>query len=564
MVIPQGIEYANQGSSSWQTASSDITVSFATNYGIKYYPAIYYVVSDTGSYNVKNASEYTISGNCASPSITHYGYLERRPGSFSSSSGIAALGPDGQCLRKVEIQPTDAEMQNFANWFSYYRKRHLALRAGMGQAFNELSSVRVGWFPINNRTNVTMLDMDTDRNTLVDKLYDIIGNYGGTPNRESLDFAGQQYKRTDGGAPITASCQKNFTLQFTDGYSALDAPPVVGNQDYSKGAPYNDGYSNTLGDIAMKYYTENLRPTLSTGDVPVADGCSDPTPDARLDCNANLHMNTYTIGLGAQGSIFGVTHQSVADAYASSPSWPNVNLAEDLTQIDDLYHAAVNGRGDIFNANTTYELQNALQAALRGIVANVGSASSATVNASAVQTDSQIYQALFHGGRWTGALRALALHNGSGNNGCSTADLPGTVCPNEVWNAGTLLDAQNLSSNPRQMISYNGSAGIPFEWNNLSITQQTALNLDVNGTADTLGQDRLDYLRGDRLQEESNGGPFRNRKNLLGDIVHSSPLFVEAPFRRYATTWLDNLGGSTAETAYDTFISTREGINLRL
>ena len=103
MVIPKGTVYANQGSSSWQTASSDITVSFATNYGIKYYPAIYYVVSDTGSYSVKNASGYTISGNCASPSITHYSYFERRPGSFSSSSGIAALGPDGQCLREVEI-----------------------------------------------------------------------------------------------------------------------------------------------------------------------------------------------------------------------------------------------------------------------------------------------------------------------------------------------------------------------------------------------------------------------------------------------------------------------------
>ena len=48
----------------------------------------------------------------------------------------------------------------------------------MGQAFNELSSVRVGWFPINNRTDVTMLDMDTHRNTLLDQLYDIIGNSG--------------------------------------------------------------------------------------------------------------------------------------------------------------------------------------------------------------------------------------------------------------------------------------------------------------------------------------------------------------------------------------------------
>ncbi len=170
MVLPQGTEYANQGSSSWQTAGSDITLGYNANYGIKYYPATYYMVSDTGSYTVKNTSGNTISGNCASPNTTHYGYFERRPSSFSSSGGIAALAPDGQCLREVKLQSTDAEMQNFANWFSYYRKRHLALRAGMGQAFNELSSVRVGWFPINNRTDITMLDMDTRSQYLIGRV----------------------------------------------------------------------------------------------------------------------------------------------------------------------------------------------------------------------------------------------------------------------------------------------------------------------------------------------------------------------------------------------------------
>ena len=568
MVIPKDTEYAAEGSSSWQIAGSDITLTADSNYGLKYYPATYYVVTDTGTYSVKyggdddddddDDSGITVNGTCNSPNVTHYTYLERRPSSFSGSAGVDALGPDGQCLSKVEIQPTNAEMQNFANWFSYYRKRHLALRAGMGAAFNDLSSVRVGWFPINDLRDVNMLDMDNERNNLLNQLYDIIGNSGSTPNREALDHAGRQYKRSDSSAPITASCQKNFTLQFTDGYSSLSNSPSVGNVDGTKGVPYQDGFSDTLGDIAMNYYTENLRPSLPAGDVPVPAGCSDPTPDPRLDCNTNPHMNTYTVGLGTLGFIFGVTHDTVADTYTNSPTWPDVNVAKNPAQIDDLYHAAVNGRGDIFNADTPFELRNSLKAALRGIVANVGSGASTEVNAGAVHSGSQVYQALFQGSRWTGELRALALHDGSGNNGCNTADPPGSVCPIAAWEAHSLLDTVANPVSARKMITFDGSTGVAFNWGDLSIAQQNSLNLDATGAVDALGQDRVNYLRGERAQEENNGGSFRNRKSLLGDIVHSSPLFVEAPLRLYPATWNDNLGGSTPETSYDAFKTTHQ------
>ena len=44
---------------------------------------------------------------------------------------------------------------------------------------------------------------------------------------------------------------------MTDGFWNGDSPEV-GNQDGGKGAPYQDSYSDTLADVAMKYYSEDL------------------------------------------------------------------------------------------------------------------------------------------------------------------------------------------------------------------------------------------------------------------------------------------------------------------
>src|SRR5690606_32162886 len=149
------------------------------------------------------------------------------------------------------------------------------------------------------------------------------------------------------------------------------------------------GYANTLGDIAMKYYSENLRPDITpAGNVPVPSGCNLPDPDPRLDCNANLHMNTYAVGLGAQGTLFGVTHGSVADAHAAPPAWPNVNEERDPRQVDDLYHAAVNGRGEILNADTPADLRTKLNDALKSILEKAGSAAAVTFNTGVLQADS--------------------------------------------------------------------------------------------------------------------------------------------------------------------------------
>ena len=551
MVIPSGTRYHN--GSNWVTAASNVAITSEQGRGISYVPATYYTHTNTGTYSVNNNSGTAVSGNCSSPDPTHYTYFHARPGSFSSSDGIDALGPDGGCLDKTVLTGSSSTLQNFANWFSYYRKRHQALRAGIGVAFDGVNNLRVGLFTINNRVDVTMRDSDTQSVVFFDDVYDIAGNAGGTPNRNALEYAGAQYARTDANAPIQYSCQKNFALQFTDGFSTLSNIPTVGNLDGSSGTPYEDTESDTLADIALKYY-ENKNNSGALGpirtldvswpseNVPVPGGCNLANPDPALDCNAHLHMNTYTIGLNASGTIFnqtvnGVTYLSVDDAYATPPTWPDVNTTADPRQIDDLYHAAVNGRGEIYNADSPEELGDKLSEALLGIRGSIGSAAAVTFNTSQLTQGSQVYLGLFDSSLWTGDLQAYNLNNN------------GTIDTGLAWSAADQLDALADPETNRVILTFDGSDGVAFQWANLNATQQNDLRTNPSGgtDAEAVGQQRLDYIRGDDSNE---GSLFRTRTSLLGDLVHSGAVFVGEP----ELDWPDSLEA----TAYSTFVSNNE------
>ena len=71
-------------------------------------------------------------------------------------------------LKKYEIKSSTSsypsgrnyaeEMQNFANWFTYYRRRHHAMRGGLAHALNGITGLRTGMFYINESIDVTMED----------------------------------------------------------------------------------------------------------------------------------------------------------------------------------------------------------------------------------------------------------------------------------------------------------------------------------------------------------------------------------------------------------------------
>lgn len=506
--------------------------------GIDYWPAQYYVPDDSSVFTIDypltvGSEEISCSDSSSLVPELYDSFHNNR----SWFTGVDAIAPDGTCLERVEIRTSrttypsgriyEDELQNFANWFTYHRKRHQVARGAIGSALQGIRGIRSGLYWTNNRRTLEMRDLDdsTDLQTILGENYYYVAQ-GSTPNRLALDHAGRQFDtNTD---IIQYSCQRNYTLMFTDGYWN-GSFSGIGNSDGSRGEPYADSVSNTLADIADYYYNRSLRAgttdingdPITTGEVPVPAACSDGTPDPWLDCNANLHMNTYSVSFGLSGrDVLGQTYDTgtitgvydkVKDAYLATPTWPT-NIGFDGRTIDDLYHAAVNGRGEMYYAQRPQELKDELQAALRDILATEGSSAGLTFNSATLNADSLVFNTIFNTTNWTGDLIATRLDPGTGLPTGGTA-----------WQAQSVLEAQNWED--RHIVSYNGdtSQSTVFEWANLTNAQQADLSTSPSGVSDSLGQQRLDYLRGDRSNE---GTMFRERQALLGDMVSSTPAYV--------------------------------------
>jgi len=160
-------------------------------------------------------------------------------------------------------------------------------------------------------------------------------------------------------------------------------------------------------------------------------------------------------------------------------------------------------------------LETQLSNAFNAILAHAGSASAASVNSGSLNSGTRIYQAAFDTGTWSGQLLAYPILS-NGTLGASS------------WDASQKIPAPAS----RNIITTNASgAGIKFAWTSLSTAQQAMLQ--QTGTA-TVGQERLNYLRGDRSKEVFQGGPYRNRDSPLGDIVNSAPVYMASPPFRYS------------------------------
>jgi type IV pilus assembly protein PilY1 len=181
-----------------------------------------------------------------------------------------------------------------------------------------------------------------------------------------------------------------------------------------------------------------------------------------------------------------------------------------------------------------------------------------TVQSGQVRTGTQVYLASYNPNGWMGSLVSDAIVNTAGTLSVSSVSnwdancvLTGGACPN-TGVAITTAEAPTYSTTSRQLLTWNGSAGVPLEWANLTSAQQTVLSPDST----TMGQYRLNWLRGDRSQEQTLAGPLRTRGGVLGDIVDSSPLWVGPPSAGYVSPFKDSLYVSTgSETSYATYSS---------
>lgn len=130
-----------------------------------------------------------------------------------------------------------------------------------------------------------------------------------------------------------------------------------------------------------------------------------------------------------------------------------------------------------------------------------------------------------------------------------------TVDSNIDWNASTKLLARTSA---RNMYSTDpAGAGIDFSWSSLDVAQKLLYNTDPGSQlVDNLGQRRVDYLKGARVDENSRGTagnprPFRDRTSLIASIVNSAPTYVGAKKPPNGT------GGSRSAAVY---VGTNNGL----
>ncbi|RLC31069.1 MAG: hypothetical protein DRH32_04815, partial [Deltaproteobacteria bacterium] len=188
------------------------------------------------------------------------------------------------------------------------------------------------------------------------------------------------------------------------------------------------------------------------------------------------------------------------------PAWPDpMPTTEGAERIDDLWHAAVNGRGLFFSAADSSELAESMRAIMIDI-GDMPSGASVSVNGEELNDGTVLYQSRYQSSGWTGTVLAYNVDQYTGE---IETDTP-------VWDAADQL--QDLAWGDRKIVSYNGTdAGIAFRYDSLTSAQKTALD-STWATDDTNARNMVDYLRGDEISG------FRPRTQKLGDIVHSAPL----------------------------------------
>lgn len=476
----------------------------------------------------------------------------------------------------------EEEMTNFANWYAYYRTRMQMMKTATGRAFAPLpETYRIGFITINPGATVSSSrylridDFTTGAGNQRDKWYGKLyaqTNNGGTPLREALSRVGQLYAGKFGSGfltkgipetddPIQLSCQSNFAILSTDGYwnneggrdlsnKALGDVDGVEDDNYSKsqdGVYDEEKASNTLSDAALYYYQTDLRPDIENN-----------VRQSTRDSAQHQHMTTFTLGLGLDGTLTYdrnyETQQSgdFHDIRTGDRSWP-IPVAEQPSALDDLWHAAVSGRGKFFSASDPQELALGLQDTLTALQATPGAgAAAATSNLQPVSGDNFAFTAEYRTVEWSGDLKARTIDLSNGNVSSVVLWSARERLDQKAWNTRRIYtyDAGDDSTGGNRMKSFcwpGSTDAACADGSGLSAAEQAHFNptlliqypsLTATQQEAMTGQKIVDYIRGDRANEMAGTSTitdlFRERTSALGDFVSAQPRYVRASDFSYA------------------------------
>ncbi|EXF46424.1 type 4 fimbrial biogenesis protein PilY1 [Pseudomonas sp. BAY1663] len=362
-----------------------------------------------------------------------------------------------------------AQQTNFAIWYAFYRTRNLATRSAANLAFYTLpENVRLTWGALNTCSigagstsssgtcsNNTIKRFSEQHRVNFFNWLSALPQSGGTPLHDAIKRAGdflqnntKAYKDDDGSE---YSCRASYHILMTDGmWNGRPSGNI--NHDGSLDYPYKDDQTNTLADWAYHYWATDLRSNLANKVAPYLPDGAD-SKDPRYDPANWQHMVNFTVGLGLTnslqlstaptwgGSTF-TNHSELMNMATNGKRWPAVGN-DDPDNVYDLWHTAINSRGEFFSADSPDSLVAAFADILSRISGRTSSAASPAIN-SGMQDDG------------TGGLVSYAYQTSYSSNDSWAGDIKGylkaktynavtglfDVTTTEEWSARDNLDSR--------------------------------------------------------------------------------------------------------------------------
>jgi len=310
--------------------------------------------------------------------------------------------------------------------------------------------------------------------------------------------------------------------------------------------------------------TDNNRCTcrLGTGSDTAFDICAGGSNQQKAD-------------IGGRKKAYAVAGSATTASFLPSPlyyaaKWGGYDSKFEQQNLANL-DTAIKARDpsdSFFYATDPSALEVQLKTAFESISKDIRSAGGVATNNPRLSNDAFLFQTKFNTSDWSGELLALKFDT----NGLLLRDSKGDpVVQTSTKDSGKMpinesnrtVYTNKLTPSPISNSSYPVDV-VSLSWANLNSAQQNALRLSSEASDATyaVAKKRVDWLLGNAKDEQSdsnNAGVLRSRtsavgaRNILGDLVNSSPVYVGADDYNFSRLPAKVSTGQT----YDDFVKTK-------
>ena len=375
--------------------------------------------------------------------------------------------------------------------------------------------------------------------------------------------------------PIAYSCQKNFILGIGDNHTWNDynvgggtasgsrvKPAAVSSDTFNQAATWTTALQNLEGITPTPWW-----PVCCTQATYYMSGLAYGihVNDIRPDLTGAQTVSTFWMDVEEGGGAENLNPYYLAAKYGgftpataipAAPASTPYNMATPLT----LSQWDTSGTSIVMNGNDTHPLPdnyflagnaNLMVAGLTSAFTNISNASKAfetsfsLASPTVASTGELSFSSQYDSSNWTDTLTGSTL----------TFNADGSPNKSMVWTSASTLPTQLSGTawqTSRHVATWNGSAGVPFEAANLTVTQLSAL-VPTSYSASTTSTQYLNYLRGDQTNEVGSTATgstksLRKRSALLGDVINAGLTAVAAPAMSYSES--SNPGYAAFKSAY--------------